>query len=106
MKLNIIFGVILALAIAAVVFSERHAVKADISPAPILYFVADTERELTRIPVTLTRISDEDEVRVGDELAQGYLEGREKDEPLEEVVEQATQRTLRARHSSAHRSGR
>ncbi len=80
MKLKIIFGVVLALAIAAVVLSERRAVKAEVSPAPILYFVADTEHELTRIPVTLTRISDEDEIRAGDELSRAYLEGREKDE--------------------------
>ena len=80
MKLKVIFGVVLALGVAVVVTSERRAVKAEVSPAPILYFVADTEHELTRIPVTLTRISDEDEIRAGDELAQGYLEGRDKDE--------------------------
>ncbi len=80
MKLKIIFGVVLALAVAAVILSERRAVKAEVSPAPILYFVADTERELTRVPVTLTRISDEDEIKAGDELARGYLQPREKDE--------------------------
>ena len=78
MKLKIIFGVVLALAVAAVIFSERNAVNAEVSPAPVLYFVADTERELTRVPVTLTRLSDEDEIKAGDQLARGYLEGREK----------------------------
>jgi predicted Zn-dependent protease len=80
MKLNIIFGAVIVVALAAVILSERRAVKAEVSPAPILYFVADTERELTRVPVMLTRISDDEEIKAGEELARGCLEGRDKDD--------------------------
>lgn len=73
MKRCILLAVILALAIAALVTSERRRVEAEVSPAPILYFVADTERELTRVPVSLTRMSNQQEVKVGDEMARTYL---------------------------------
>ncbi|MGC2475614.1 MAG: M48 family metalloprotease, partial [Candidatus Sulfotelmatobacter sp.] len=42
------------------------------SPAAVLYLVADTEQELTRMPANFTRMSDEEEIRIGDELAKMY----------------------------------
>ena len=74
MKRCLALAAILTLAIAALVFGERRHVEAEVSPAPILYFVADTERELTRIPVSLTRMSDHQEIVIGNEMARRYLE--------------------------------
>jgi predicted Zn-dependent protease len=62
---------------AAVFLSERRKVDAAVSPDAVLYFVADTERELTRMPMRLTRMSDEEEIRVGNELAPAYASPRE-----------------------------
>ena len=62
------------LAIGAVVVSERRKVDVQASPEAALYFVADTERELTRMPMHFTRMSDEEEVRIGNQLALGYQE--------------------------------
>ena len=87
MKLKIIFGLILALAVGAVIVSERRAVKAEVSPAPILYFVADTEHELTRVPVSLTRISDAEEIKAGDQMAQAFLDSLNKrDDPEVRII--------------------
>lgn len=83
MRLKIIFGAVLVLAAAAVIVSERRAVQAEVSPAPILYFVADTERELTRVPVSLSRMSDTDEIKAGNEMARGYLNSLQKDDSPE-----------------------
>ena len=66
----ILFAGIVALGIAAIVVSERRKVDAQASPAAVLYLVADTEQELTRMPVNFTRMSDADEIRIGDEIAQ------------------------------------
>jgi len=74
MKRCLALAAVLALAIAALLFSERRRVEAEVSPAPILYFVADTERELTRIPVSLTKVSQRQEVMIGNEMARRYLE--------------------------------
>lgn len=84
MKHWIILAVILLLAVAALVVGERRRVEAEVSPAPILYFVADTERELTRVPVSLTHISDQEEIAIGDEMARAYLEASKKNDTPED----------------------
>src|SRR5215472_13255737 len=63
---------ILALGLAAIVLSERRKVDVPANPAPLLYLVADTEQELTRMPASFTRMSDPEEIRIGDELALSY----------------------------------
>ena len=55
------------LGVAAIVVSERRKVDAPASPAALLYLVADTEQELTRMPVHFTRMSDAEEIRIGDD---------------------------------------
>ncbi len=67
---------IVVMGVAAVVVSERRKVDAPASPAALLYLIADTEQELTRMPVNFTRMSDEDEVRVGNEIAKNYFAAR------------------------------
>ena len=74
MKRYTALAAIIALAVAALVLSEGRRVEAGVSPAPILYFVADTERELARIPVSLTRMSYHQETEIGDEMARRYLD--------------------------------
>ncbi|HEY1264456.1 MAG TPA: M48 family metalloprotease [Terriglobales bacterium] len=65
-------SVMLLMGIAVVVKSERSKVDVAASPNAVLYFVADTERELTRMPMQLTRLPDAEEVRIGNQLAAGY----------------------------------
>jgi beta-barrel assembly-enhancing protease len=72
MKRWILLAGIVALGVAAVVVSERRKVDVSASPAALLYLVADTEQELTRMPVHFTRMSDAEEIRIGDELARMY----------------------------------
>ena len=83
MKRYIALAAILALAVAALVLAQRRHVEAEVSPAPILYFVADTERELTRIPVSLTRLSQHQEIEIGDEMARRYLESNKAEDTPE-----------------------
>jgi len=72
MKRWILLAGIVALGGAAVVVRERRKVDVSASPAALLYLVADTEQELTRMPVHFTRMSDAEEIRIGDELARMY----------------------------------
>jgi Zn-dependent protease with chaperone function len=72
MKRWILLSGIVALGVAAVVVSELRRVDAEASPAALLYLVADTEQELTRMPARFTRMSDAEEIRIGDELARMY----------------------------------
>jgi beta-barrel assembly-enhancing protease len=73
---------ILILGVAAIVLSERRKVDSGANPAAILYLIGDTEHELTRMPVRFTRISDEEEIRAGNEIAKGYsLDAHDKPTP-------------------------
>lgn len=71
MKRFIAFSMILLIGIGAIVFSERQH-DAHVSPNAILDVAADVQRDLTRVPMRLTRLSDQEEIRVGDELARAY----------------------------------
>jgi len=72
----VVAGIVL-FGIAAVVVAERHKVEVQPSPAAVLYLVADTEQELTRMPVSFIKLSDEDEIRLGNGLAESYEADRE-----------------------------
>jgi predicted Zn-dependent protease len=88
MKRWITFAGILLLAVASVVVSERRKVDVPASPAALLYLVADTEQELTRMPVSFTRMSDAEEIRVGNELARFYASGEERESTPEVAIVQ------------------
>jgi predicted Zn-dependent protease len=76
MKRWITLTAILGLGVAAIVFAERRKVDSEASAAAILNLVGDTAHELTRMPVRFTRMSDEDEIRAGNDLAKGYFPDR------------------------------
>src|ERR1051325_7659730 len=69
MKRWIAFAGIVLFGLGAVIVCERDNIDVQTSPAAILYFVADTEREITRMPMQLTRLPDEEEIRAGDDMA-------------------------------------
>jgi predicted Zn-dependent protease len=83
MKRWIAFAGIVFLGFASVLGSEWRNVDVPASPAGLLYLVADTEQELTRMPVSFTRISDEEEIHIGNELARFYASGKEQQDAQE-----------------------
>jgi predicted Zn-dependent protease len=60
--------------IAAIFIAERHKVDTRPSADAILTATADAQHEVTRVPARFDRMSDADEVRVGDELAAEYAQ--------------------------------
>src|SRR5258707_10262483 len=72
MKRWLALAVIVRLGVAAIWVSERQKVDVPASPAALLYLIGDTEQELTRMPVRFTRMSDDEEIRIGDQLARAY----------------------------------
>lgn len=73
MKRALAFVVVLLVCLSALYFGERHEQNVHVSPNAVLNAAADVQRDLTRIPMHLTRLSDEEEVRIGDELADRYV---------------------------------
>lgn len=80
---------IIVIGVAAIAVSERRKVDVSASPAALLYLIADTEQELTRMPVRFTRMSDEDEIRIGDQIAQAYSDTRNEQSDPETTEIQA-----------------
>ncbi len=72
MKRVLIPVFILAIAGAALYYSERHKQETRVGPEAMLNALADTQRGLSRVPAAITRISDQEEIRLGDSMAQGY----------------------------------
>jgi len=70
MKRSLVFAMVLLLGLGGLWLSERRKAEAPVSPDPVLYFIADAERELSRVPAQATRLPDAEEIRIGDELAQ------------------------------------
>ncbi len=99
----IVFTGIVLCGIAAVFAAEHNKVDTPVSPDAVLYFVADTEREITRMPMHLTRMSDEEEIRVGNDLAREYQEQNSldaEDSREEHYIQQVGARV--AAHAQRH----
>jgi predicted Zn-dependent protease len=79
-------GIVL-LGAAAIVVSERRKVEVAPGPAPMLYLIADTEQEITRMPVSFTRMSDAEEIAAGNSLARYYFNREEKPNPEKREIE-------------------
>jgi beta-barrel assembly-enhancing protease len=86
MKRWITFAGILLLGVASVVVSQRRKVDVPASPAALLYLIADTEQELTRMPARFARMSDEEEIRIGNELARDYSRAEERANTPEDAI--------------------
>ena len=65
----IAFALACALAAGALVLSEKREATAEVGPYAVLHFIADTEREAGRVPFRLTRLSDREEIEIGDRMA-------------------------------------
>jgi len=68
--------VIALLSLGAIYWAEHKKVDVQASPEAMMYFIADSERELTRLPIAMTKLSDEEEIRIGDEMAAHYAQWR------------------------------
>lgn len=72
MKRWISLAAIFSVSAGALIYVQVRHVPSRVSPAPLLYFIADSQRELTRLPVSFTRLSDADEIKIGNQLASAY----------------------------------
>ncbi len=99
--------VLLALAVVALIgalfVAQRQRADARPSAAPVLYLVADSERDLTTLPSHFTRISDDDETKYGADLADQYLATRGKLTPDDVTVENYVRDVGAHLASRAHR---
>lgn len=90
--------------VSAVFWAEHKKVNTQASPDALVYFIGDSQRELTRLPIAMTKMSDEEEIRIGDEMAARYSRWRRpgqespEDRQVREYVEQVGSRVAAKAH--------
>jgi predicted Zn-dependent protease len=68
-----IFAVVLLAACGgALALLEWRNASGEITPRPLLYLLADAQRQIERLPLKLTQVKSEEENQIGRELAQHY----------------------------------
>jgi predicted Zn-dependent protease len=72
MKRWLIVAVLVAMAGGALYYSERQKTESHVGPEAVLNKMADVQREISRIPAKVVRLSDQEETQFGDALAANY----------------------------------
>ena len=72
MKRLFALTLIVATALMALYFAQRRPRTDTVSPDAVVNAAADWQRDVTRAPMHVTRISDAEEIRIGDRLAAQY----------------------------------
>jgi predicted Zn-dependent protease len=72
MKRIAILVVVLVVAAGALYYGERTKADAPVTPAPIMRVLSSAQREATRVPMGMTRLSDDEEIEAGNRMAAQY----------------------------------
>jgi predicted Zn-dependent protease len=99
----VIFFAVLGVSLAGLYWSQRREKSEPVSPNAILNLAADAQRDLTRIPMHFTRLSDEQEIRIGRDLAANYSGALGKLTPEEEALQKYVRRVGGTVSAHAHR---
>ena len=99
----VMFFLILGLALAGLYWSQRRPKSNPVSANAIINMAADAQRDLFRIPMHFTRLSDEQEIAIGKELAARYATQTRELAPEEEGLEKYVRRVGGAVAVHAHR---
>jgi predicted Zn-dependent protease len=87
MKRGIAFLAVLLVSVTALYFSQRRHEPTPVSANAVVALAADAQRDLTRAPMRLMRLSDDEEIAIGKELAQQYAVDTEQLTPEEGALE-------------------
>jgi predicted Zn-dependent protease len=98
-----VFSLILGFALAGLYWSQRRTKSTHVSANAILNMAADAQRDLSRIPMHFTRLSDEQEIAIGKELAARYAMQTRKLRPEEEGLQKYVARVGGSLAVHAHR---
>jgi beta-barrel assembly-enhancing protease len=99
----IIFFAILGISLAGLYWSQRRTKSPPVSANAILNIAADAQRDIARIPMHFTRLSDEQEIAIGRQLAANYSGQVMKRTPEDEALEKYVRRVGGTVSAHAHR---
>jgi predicted Zn-dependent protease len=99
----ILFFAILGFSLAGLYWSQRRARSTQSAPNAVMDLLADAQRDLTRVPMHFTRISDDQEMSIGHELAARYSMQFQTFTPKDEALEKYVRRVGGTVAAHAHR---
>jgi predicted Zn-dependent protease len=97
------FTIVLLVGVSALYFTQRRHESTPVSANSVVEIAADAQRDLTRVPMRLTRISDAEEIRIGNELAQHYSIDNARLSPEEHALEAYVEKVGGQMAEHAHR---
>jgi beta-barrel assembly-enhancing protease len=103
MKRLSIFVVVLVTGVTALYFSQRRHESTPVSANAVVEVAADAQRDLSRVPMRLTRLSDDEEIAIGNQLADQYSAGTIQSSPEELGLESYIRRVGNNVALHAHR---
>jgi predicted Zn-dependent protease len=103
MKRLAIFVVVFAVGVSALYFSQRRHDSSPVSANAVVEVVADAQRDVSRIPMRLTHLSDDEEIAIGNQLADQYSSAIAQLSPEELGLESYVRRVGNNVSSHAHR---
>ena len=103
MKRLAIFVVVLAVGVTALYFSQRRHDSTPVSANAVVEVAADAQRDLSRVPMRLTRLSDDEEIAIGSQLTDQYSAGTSQLSPEELGLESYVRRVGNNVALQAHR---
>ena len=103
MKRLAIFVVVLAVGVAALYFSQRRYDSTPVSANAVVEVAADAQRDLSRVPMRLTRLNADEEIAIGHQLADQYSGVTAQLSPEELGLESYVRRVGNNVSSHAHR---
>src|SRR5579859_39550 len=99
----VLFFAILGFSLAGLYWSQRRAKSKQSSANAVVDMVADAQRDLTRVPMHFTRISDDQEISIGRELSARYSMQFQKFAPEDQALEKYVRRVGGTVAAHAHR---
>jgi beta-barrel assembly-enhancing protease len=92
MKRAIAFLIVLLVGLTGLYFSQLRHDSTPVSANAVVDMAANAQRDLSRAPMRLTRLSDDEEIAVGKELSEEYAVPAEKLTPEERALESYVRR--------------
>ena len=87
MKTVLALSLVLSISAGALYFAQRRPRNDAVSPNAIVDVAADWQRDVTRVPLHFTRLSDDEEAQIGDRLAQRYTSAQLAPTPESKALE-------------------
>jgi predicted Zn-dependent protease len=101
--LLLVFFVVLGGALGSLYYAQRHEKQTRVSANAVVEMAADAQRDLSRAPMRLTRLSDGEEISIGRELSAQYGSQIASLTPDEHALSTYIDRVGRSVASQAHR---